>query len=70
MSSDFFAIRPVKVAYGADGLSVKPIPGSKRHNLLQLDEADAYVEKNPAELARLEPGARIEVELRFPYRTD
>ncbi|MDD5893043.1 MAG: molybdopterin molybdotransferase MoeA [Coriobacteriaceae bacterium] len=70
VSSDFFAIRPVKVAYGADGLTVEPIPGSKHHNLLQLDEADAYVEKNPAELAGLEPGARIEVELRFPYRTD
>lgn len=70
VSSDFFAIRPVKVAYGADGLTVEPIPGSKHHNLLQLDEADAYVEKNPAELAELEPGARIEVELRFPYRTD
>lgn len=70
VSEDFFAIRPVKVEYGPDGLSVKPIPGSKRHNLLQLDEADAYVEKNPATLAQLEPGARVEVELRFPYRID
>lgn len=70
VSPGFFAIRPVKVEYEADGLSVKPLPGSKHHNLLQLDEADAYVEKNPAELARLEPGAHVEIELRFPYRTD
>ena len=64
---DFFTIRPVAVAFGEGGYELSLVNGGKHLSLVQLDEANAYVEKSRAELADIHAGDMVEVELRYPY---
>lgn len=64
---DFFAIKPVKIEYTADGIEARPIEGGRHLNLIKLDEADGYMERNPRTFGELQKGSEVEIELRYPY---
>jgi len=65
---DFFAIRPVTLEHTENGLVARPVKSKGMHaNLMALDTADAYIERNPRTFGELDEGAKVEVELRFPY---
>lgn len=66
-SPDFFAIKPVHVAFEGDEYVLSAVAGGKHLSLAQADQANAYLEKNPAELAGISAGDMVEVELRYPY---
>ena len=67
---DFFAIKPVRLEQGPDGLRATPIKGGRHLNLLQLDEADGYLEMNPREFGKLDAGSKVRIELRYPYTAE
>lgn len=64
---DFFAIRPMQIEYTPQGIQAKPIRAKGHHNLLQLDDADGYLEHNPKTFGDLDTGSVVEIELRYPY---
>ncbi len=66
-SPDFFAIKPVHVAFEGDEYVLSAVEGGAHLSLAQADLANAYLEKNPAELAGLSAGDMVDVELRYPY---
>lgn len=68
---DFFAIRPMVLEVTPQGYVATPVKSAGMHaNLMTLDTADGYLEKNPREISQLSEGDEVEIELRFPYRAD
>lgn len=64
---DFFAIKPVTLEYTPEGIEARLVKGPAHLNLLQLDTADGYLERNPRTFADLDAGSEVEIELRYPY---
>ncbi len=64
---DFFAIKPIKVKQTDDGAVIEMLKTKGHATVLELDEADGYLEMNPAKLGTLNDGDKVKVELRYPY---
>lgn len=64
---DFFAIRPVRLDRTPEALVATPIAGGPHPDLLELDDADGYLEMHPFAYRDLKPGDEVTVELRYPY---
>ncbi len=66
-SPDFFTIKPVHVEFTGEEYVLESVAGGKHLSLAQADLANAYLEKSRAELAEIDAGDMVEVELRYPY---
>ena len=64
----FRVTRPVVLEPGPDGLVARPARGKTGLNLEGIDNADGYVCEPPDQLPHLREGARVKVQVRFPYK--